>query len=138
VKQHYAYPRALGMTSPMLQDLGLVIALAGVFALHPQGALALALSAAIPVVIAWSVLTLHLPTRVDIDDEGITFSAYGRDHRFHWRDIERIRVRRFVVRDRVLVRIAPSSPWRGRYWLIDSIGGYDALLRTLEQTSARG
>ena len=119
------------------QDLYLVAALAAVLALHPEGALALALAAAIPITIAWSVLTLHLPSRVVADDDGIVFSAYGRAHHFAWRDIERIQVRRFVVRDRVLVRILPSSPLRGRYWLLDSIGGYDAAVKTLEQRGRR-
>ena len=121
------------VVSSTRQDLYLAAALAAVLALHPEGALALALAAAIPVTIAWSVLTLHLPSRVVTDDDGIVFSAYGRAHRFAWRDIQRIHVRRFVVRDRVLVRILPSSPLRGRYWLLDSIGGYDAAVRTLEQ-----
>jgi hypothetical protein len=32
----------------------------------------------------------------------------------------------------VLVRLEPSSPWRGRYWLVDSIAGFDALVTALE------
>jgi len=119
------------------QDVYLAAALAAVLALHPEGPLALALAVAIPITIAWSVLTLHLPSRVDTDDDGIVFSAYGREHRFAWRDIQRIHVRRFVVRDRVLVRIVPSSPLRGRYWLVDSLGGYAATVRTLEQRVRR-
>jgi hypothetical protein len=125
------------VVSSTRQDLYLVAALAAVLALHPEGALALALAAAIPVTIAWSVLTLHLPSRVVTDDDGIVFSAYGRAHRFAWRDIQRIHVRRFVVRDRVLVRILPSSPLRGRYWLLDSICGYDAAVKTLERRGRR-
>ena len=121
----------------MRQDVYLAAALAVVLALHPEGPLAVTLAVAIPVTIAWSVLTLHLPSRVDTDDDGIVFSAYGREHRFAWRDIRRIDVRRFVVQDRVLVRIVPSSPLRGRYWLLDSLGGYDATVRTLEQRGRR-
>ena len=121
----------------MRQDVYLAAALAAVLTLHPEGLLAVALAVAIPITIAWSVLTLHLPSRVDTDDDGIVFSAYGREHRFAWRDIQRIHLRRFVVRDRVLVRIVPSSPLRGRYWLVDSLGGYEATVRTLEQRVRR-
>ena len=113
------------------------MALFAVLLLHPRGALAAALAAGIPACVAWSLLTLHLPSRVELDAQGISFSAYGREHRFAWRDIERIRVRRFAVRDRVLVRITPSAPWRGRYWLMDSIDGYDALVRSLEASHPR-
>jgi hypothetical protein len=119
----------------MAQDLCLCLALVAVLYVHPEGALARALAAAIFAAIAWRLLTLHVPSRVEVDSEGITFSAYRRAHRFNWRDIERIQLRRFIVRDRVLVRITPASPWRGRYWLMDSMDGYDVLLRQLE---ARG
>jgi len=110
----------------------LILALASLLLLHPGGTLAVALSVAIPCTVAWSVVTLHLPSRVDIDAAGISFSAYGRRHSFAWSEIERIRVRRFMVRDRVLVRIEPARPWRGRYWLTDSMQGFDALVRELE------
>jgi hypothetical protein len=92
-----------------------------------------ALAAAVPAVIVWSRLTLHRPTRVHIDEEGIAFGAYGREHRFAFRDVERILVRRFVLRDRVLVRIAPAPALRGRYWLRDSLDGYSAILAKLDE-----
>jgi hypothetical protein len=114
-----------------------VAALGAMLALRPEGVLAVTLAVAIPLIIAWSAVTLHLPSRVLMDDHGVVFSAYGREHRFAWRDIERIYVRRFVVRDRVLVRILPSPPLRGRYWLLQSMGGYDTAVRTLEQRAQR-
>jgi len=131
-RRQHTYRGVGGLRAPIAQDVGLLLALAVGFILHPEGALAGALAAAIPVTIAFSLVTLHLPSRVDVDQEGIAFSAYGRRHRFAWRDIERIHVRRFIVRDRVLVRLVPSSALRGRYWLIDSLKGYDSLVRELE------
>jgi hypothetical protein len=117
----------------MLEDGFLLIALMALLALHPSGPLMVALAAAIPIAIAWSRITLHRPTRVDIDDEGVAFSAYGREHRFAWSDVERVKVRRFVIRDRVLVRIVPAEPLRGRYWLRDSLDGYPSILAKLEE-----
>jgi hypothetical protein len=117
----------------MVEDFFLVLVLAGLLALYPGGALAVALAAAIPAVVGWSLLTLHRPTRVDIDDDGIAFSAYGRAHRFDWSRVERLHVRRFAVRDRVLVRISPAPPLSGRYWLLDSLEGYAPLVQTLEK-----
>jgi hypothetical protein len=49
-----------------------------------------------------------------------------------WRDVKRVHVRRFLVRDRILVRISPAPTWRGRYWLLASIDGFDALVSELE------
>jgi hypothetical protein len=119
------------------QDAVLVATLALLLALRPTGPLAIALAVAIPAVIGWGILTLHFPTRVEMDGEGIAFFGYGRVHRFAWSQIEHVRIRRFLVRDRVLVRIAPSSPLRGRYWLLDSLKGYDLLLGALEERSRR-
>lgn len=137
MNQH-TYPRVGWLSSPIAQDACLLLALTAILCLHPEGALAVALGAAIPATIVLSLLTLHMPSRVDVGPDGIVFSAYGREHRFAWRDVERIRVRRFIVRDRVLVRMEPSSFLRGRYWLMDSLQGYEALVRTLEQRSAGG
>ena len=123
------------LTSLVVEDFFLALVLAGLLVFSPEGPLAMALAAAIPVSIAFSLSTLHFPSRVEIDGSGVAFFAHGRAHRFLWKDIERIQVRRFVVRDRVLVRIMPTRPLRGRYWLLDSIDGYAALVQTLE---ARG
>jgi hypothetical protein len=132
VKRHYGYGRTRCLASPIAEDLFLVLALGGLLAVFPRGALGAALATAIPAVLAWSWLTLHRPTHVLLDDDGISFRAYGREHRFAWRDVARVHVRRFIVRDRVLVRIAPAPPWAGRYWLLASLEGYGSLVETLE------
>ena len=108
----------------------------GVAVLRPEGAAWTALAVACAVALAWGVLTLHFPTRVELDDHGVRFHAYGRVHRFAWRDVTRVRVRRFLVKDRVLVRLTPAPAWRGRYWLTTSLSDYDALVHALE-TRAR-
>ena len=91
------------------------------------------LAAGAAAAIVWAFVTLHFPSRVEMDDEAIRFSAYGRSHVFAWRDVARVHVRRFLVRDRVLVRLAPATAWRGRYWLTDGLAGYDALVAELEK-----
>jgi hypothetical protein len=114
-------------------DAFLVLALIVLLFTGPRGPLSLVLAAGIPVVLGWGILTLHFPARVEMDGDEIAFFGYGRVHRFAWHDVERVRVRRFLVRDRVLVRISPAPPFQGRYWLIDSIDGYDALVSALER-----
>ena len=116
----------------------LLLALAVVLAFGPRGPLAIALALAIPLVVGWAVLTLHFPERVELDDDGVAFFAYGRVHRFAWSDVERVRVRRFLVRDRVLVRISPASPWAGRYWLVDTLSNYRDVVKRLELRAALG
>jgi len=88
--------------------------------------------------LAWGLATLHRPSRVSVDDDGVTFARYGRAHRFDWRDVRDVRVRRFLVRDRVLVRIEPSAPMRGRYWLHRGLVGFDELVARLEARRQEG
>jgi hypothetical protein len=90
---------------------------------------------AIPIVVAWGVVTLHMPTRVDVDEAGVAFHAYGRTHRFAWTDVTGVRARRFLMRDRVLVRLDPSGPWRGRYWIV---GDPDDVARVVAAIESRG
>jgi hypothetical protein len=129
----HAYPRARYLTGVIGQDVILIGALIVLAFLPPPEPLASALRIALPLVLLWGFVTLHVPSRIDVSDEAIVFHRYGRAHRFAWRDVERVRVRRFLVRDRVMVRIAPSSAWRGRYWIFDTIDGFDSLVRDLEK-----
>jgi hypothetical protein len=96
-----------------------------------------AIAIAIPLVIAWEILTLHEPTSVELDDDGIVLRAFGRAHRHRWSEIERLRVRRFAVGDRVLLRIAPASAITGRYWLHASLDGFPDLVAKLEARQDR-
>jgi hypothetical protein len=110
--------------------LGLIDAPAGVRAL---------MLAAIPLVLAWGAVSLHFPSRVEIDAGGVAFARYGRVHRFAWKEVRRLRVRRFLLRDRVLVTIEPSGgAWRGRYWILDSLRGFEHLVAVLDRAGRTG
>jgi hypothetical protein len=124
----YEYPRAV--RGPLFQDGALVGAWAVLLACTDMPLRArVLLLVAIPIVLAWGAVSLHFPARVVVDAQGVAFWRYGRVHRFAWADVERIRVRRFLVRDRVLVRIEPSGgAWRGRYWILDSIDSFDTVV----------
>src|SRR5438128_2670073 len=133
----HAYPRARWIVSAVVTDL-LLVSLVVVLAItRAPGPLSRALVVAIPAVLAWGIVTLNHPRAIELGEEGITFRAYGRAHFYAWNAIEKLSVRRFLVRDRVLVRIAPSPPWRGRYWVLDGIDGFSALVTELESRSHR-
>ncbi len=133
----HAYPRARRLAR-RVADAALVIVVVAIVVARVEGPLARALLVAIPCVLVWGALTLHHPSSVEIDDQAITFRGYGRAHRFAWRDVREIRVRRFLTGDRVLVRVLPAPPLRGRYWIQESIEGYAALLRVLEEHEVTG
>jgi hypothetical protein len=115
------------------QDFVLIVALIVLALISPHPKFAMALFFGIPLVLGFSITTLHYPSRVQIDEEGISFGRYGRVHRFAWREIDRIVVRRFLVADRVLVRIWPSTALRGRYWILDSIERFGELVKAIEE-----
>jgi hypothetical protein len=132
------YPR--GLHGPAAQDAVLVAAWVAFLALVdvPAGVRALML-VAIPVVLAWGAVSLHFPSRVEIDDDSVRFARYGRVHRFAWNEVRHLRVRRFLLRDRVLVIIEPSGgAWRGRYWIVDTLPGFDRVVSALERETGRG
>jgi hypothetical protein len=133
----HRYPRSRSILGLVGQDALLVVAPAVLALVDPRSPLSLALSCGAAIVLAVGVATLHHPSRVEVTGEGISFGRYGRVHRFPWRDVERIRVRRFLVGDRVLVRISPSTALRGRYWILDSIEGFPELLGAIEARAAR-
>ena len=94
------------------------------------------LAIATAAVLGWGIFTLHFPSKVELTDEGVAFFGYGRVHRFSWSAVHRVKVRRFLVKDRVLVRLGPSPAWRGRYWIVDGIDGFDALVSELHRREA--
>jgi hypothetical protein len=122
----------MARVSPYAEDAVLALAFA-VVALSLRGPFAAAMLLAIPAVFAWGMVTLHFPAEVRWDGERVAFSAYGRTHTFLWKDVARVDVRRFVVKDRVLVRLRPASAWRGRYWIQDGVPGYEGLVAELER-----
>jgi len=115
-----------------LEDGVLVTGLVVVLALRPAGVLTTPLACAIALAITWSVLTLHVPSEVELSPRGIAFRRYGRTHAFAWEGVTQVRVRRFLTRDRVLVRLFPSPPWRGRYWIGDGLEGFQEVVARLE------
>jgi len=131
----FRYPRSRALLALAGQDVVVVVALLVLALSDPRGALSVPLFVAAPMVLGFGVATLHHPARVDIDDEGIAFARYGRVHRFAWREIERVDVRRFLLGDRVLVRISPAGAFRGRYWVLRSIDRFAELVTAIE---ARG
>jgi hypothetical protein len=118
------------------EDVVLVLAFVVLALARPEGTVYVLLLAAIPLVLGLRIATLHFPTRVAVDEAHVSFSAYGRTHSFAWSAVERLCVRRFLVKDRVLVRIAPAPLLQGRYWLTSGISGFEALVAELERRSS--
>jgi hypothetical protein len=127
----FGYPRSRRFAAVVVQDLLLAAVVVGVSVARPAGPFGVTLAAGALAALVWQVATLHFPRRIEVSESEIAFLAYGRAHRFAWDRVEQCRVRRFLVGDRIFVRIAPSSSFRGRYWILDSLEGFDELAATL-------
>ena len=136
----HAYPPRRWLAAVLGQDALLAgVALAAPFAGESTAARSFfaALGLGALAVLGWGFVTLDFPSAIEIDDARIAFRRYGRVHEYTWSELTVVRVRRFLVRDRVLVRLGPSAPLRGRYWLLDGLGQYDELVREIERRARR-
>ena len=135
MKRRFSYAPSRYYVSLVGQDALLAAVFFVLLGWTPEGhlaAVAVTLRVAIPLVLLWGVLTLHFPAHIEMDDRTLTFRRYGRQHAFDLHQVEFIRVRRFLVNDRVLIRIHPAPSWQGRYWLLRDLEGFDDLVRQLE------
>lgn len=62
-------------------------------------------------------ISLSNPGQVRMDEKGIVFRAYGREHRYSWDEITRFRVKEFTGARKLFIRINQAGFLRGRYWL---------------------
>lgn len=62
-------------------------------------------------------ISLSNPRQVRVDEDGIVFCAYGREHRYNWKDITQFRVKEFTGARKLFIRINQAGFLRGRYWL---------------------
>jgi hypothetical protein len=100
---------------------------------HPSSTWFRLLTFASMFVVAWSVFTLHYPREVEVDEAGVHFRGYGREHSYAWNDCV-LRVKKFLVKDRVLVTVVQLTPRRTRsYWLVGNLSEFPALVKGLEE-----
>lgn len=62
-------------------------------------------------------VSLSNPKEVEIDKNGISFRAYGREHRYLWSDINSFRAKEFISAKKIFLRINKAGFLKGRYWL---------------------
>lgn len=57
------------------------------------------------------------PSKVEIDEKGITFSAYRKSHHYDWAEIRKFRCKPLASGTKMFVRINEAGIFRGRYWV---------------------
>jgi hypothetical protein len=75
---------------------------------------------------------MNQPRRITDDGEIVTFYGLFQKHEYRWDEINYLRIRRFIMSDRVYVRIGKERVMGGRYWLdTDSLPGSGNLLEKM-------
>lgn len=67
---------------------------------------------------AWETfVSIANPSEVEISDEGIRFSAYGRSHAYAWKDVKKFHCKPIASGTKAFVRINKPTVFKGRYWV---------------------
>ena len=57
------------------------------------------------------------PSKVEVDEKGITFSAYKKSHHYDWTEIRKFRCKPLASGTKMFVRVNEAGIFRGRYWV---------------------
>lgn len=81
----------------------------------------------VPILLLSALWGLHWPSKITVNNEAITFCAFGRKHTYPWENLGFLRIRRFPLGDRYLIQIGNVGFFRGRYWVSVHLDGYREL-----------
>lgn len=84
---------------------------------NPQNLIYQSLVILLPVLLLFEVFALNQPTKIIDDQEKISFHAFGQSHAFRWAELDYLRIKKFPLTTKILLRIGPNRFLRGRYWL---------------------
>lgn len=62
-------------------------------------------------------ISIANPSKVEVDEKGITFSAYSKAHHYEWSEIRKFRCKPLASGTKMFVRINEAGIFRGRYWV---------------------
>lgn len=101
---------------------------------NPKNLIYQSLVMLLPVLLLFEVFALNQPTKIIDDQEKISFHAFGQSHAFRWADLEYLKIKRFPLTTKILLRIGPNRFLRGRYWLFPKeLSNGDELMDKLSQ-----
>lgn len=67
---------------------------------------------------AWNdFISISNPDTVKINENSISFLAYGREHSYLLSDIKNFRIREFPSSGKIFLRVNKSGLLKGRYWI---------------------
>lgn len=84
---------------------------------HPENWIPKLIIVVVPLLLFSAFVSLNQPSKITDDGKTITFYGYGRTHTYTWKKLNFLKIKKFMMSDKVLVRISEKNKSRGRYWL---------------------
>ena len=124
----------LSSLGPVLLMTFLLVASIFAYLENRQNLIYQSLVVVLPVLLLFEVFALNQPTKIMDDQEKISFHAFGQSHVFKWAELNYLRIRKFPLTTKILLRIGPNRFLRGRYWLFPKeLSNGDELMAKLTQ-----
>lgn len=91
----------------------------------------------VPILLFFGVLGLSNPSKVEVTDEKIIFSAIGMSHVFNWNEVRSLKLKNYHYIGKMYVRVGNPTFLRGRYWISSNMNGYVELINILYEKSLK-
>lgn len=62
-------------------------------------------------------ISIANPSKVEVDEKGITFSAYKKSHHYDWAEVRKFKCKPLASGTKMFVRINEAGIFKGRYWV---------------------
>lgn len=86
----------------------------------------------VPVLLFSSLIAMNHPIKIVDDGKKLTFYGFYQQHEYNWSEIDYLRIRKFMMSDRIFLRIGKERVMGGRYWIdVDSMQGASELFKKM-------
>lgn len=81
----------------------------------------------------FSIIGIHTPSRIELDDEKIIVHAFFVTHTFYWDELTFAQLRVYKQTGKIYLRLGTKHLFKGRYWISTDIENFRELFETLQE-----
>ncbi|GAB2546218.1 hypothetical protein GCM10026983_15380 [Gracilibacillus alcaliphilus] len=87
------------------------------------------------ILLFFSIIGIHTPSWIKLDDEKIVVHAFFVTHTFYWKDLSFVQLRVYDKVGKLYIRLGTNKIVGGRYWVSSDIEEYEGLFENLKEKS---
>ncbi|WP_339285801.1 hypothetical protein [Oceanobacillus sp. FSL K6-3682] len=136
--KHYQYTTSKFVTTvllPLIIMIGLLIWGILLLLSGEQTPFAQLLIYGSAILLFFSIIGIHTPGWIKLDDEKIILHAFFVTHEFYWKELSFVQLRVYQQTGNLYIRLGTNKFIKGRYWITSDIKGYDNLFEELKTKS---